>query len=93
MLIAFTAMYVCLLPPASVMALMSPMMSDSGLHAGVWTLMAGCVLAPVALIASLVAAWIGFCRARYRLAVWALVAPLIFAAAIVVVALCIGDWQ
>jgi len=77
-LIAFTLVCVCLLVPAAGMALMSPMITDSGVNAAIYLLIASFVLAPVVVCVSPLVAWIGFWRARLRLVIWAMLALPIF---------------
>lgn len=76
LLILYTIAAVLLFVPASVMALMSPMLSDSGINFFVWALILGVGLAPGVLLASLLAAWIAYAMTRYRITAVALCVPL-----------------
>lgn len=84
-LILYSAIAVTLLGPAALMAMMSPMMSDSGLNIVVWAMILGALLAPLVLLASLITAWVGFAKARLRLAIGAMCAPLVWLAYMIVV--------
>jgi len=76
LLIVFTLLWLLLIVPVCLMAVTSPMLTDAGVNAGVWALMAGGALGPIVFLASLIAAWVGFGTRRYRLAKVAMCGPL-----------------
>jgi hypothetical protein len=77
-LILFTILCVLMLVPTALMAVTAPMLSDSGVNANVWLLMLGGVLGPIVFLLSPMTAWVGYRTARYRLARWAMCAPLVW---------------
>jgi hypothetical protein len=83
-LIVFTLVCPCLVVPAAGMAMFSPMISDSGVNASIYLLIASFVLAPVVVCVSPLVAWIGFWRARLQLIIWAMLALPIFMLALAV---------
>jgi hypothetical protein len=79
-LIVFTLVCVLMLVPTALMAVTAPMLSDSGINASIWMLMLGGVLGPIVFLMSPLTAWVGYRTARYRLARWAMIAPLVWLA-------------
>ena len=78
LLIVFTILCGLLLVPTALMAVTAPMLSDSGVNAGVWALMLGGLAGPIVFLLSPIAAWVGYGTARYRLACSAMAVPLIW---------------
>jgi hypothetical protein len=74
-LIVYTIAGVLALVPASLMAMMSPMLSDSGINFFVWVLILGVALSPAVLLASLVAAWLCYAMTRYGITIVAMAVP------------------
>jgi hypothetical protein len=79
-LILFTMVCMLMLVPTALMAVTAPMLSDSGVNASVWMLMLGGVLGPIVFLLSPITAWVGYGTAHYRLARWAMSAPLVWLA-------------
>jgi uncharacterized membrane protein len=77
-LIAFTVICIIMLIPTVLMAVTAPMLSDGGGNAGIWLLMLGGVLGPLVFLLSPIAGWVGYGTARHRLARFALCAPLVW---------------
>jgi hypothetical protein len=79
-LIVYTIAGGLLLGPAALMAMMSPMLSDSGINFYVGAAILGVSLAPMVLLASLVAAWVCYSMGRYRISVIAMCVPIVWLA-------------
>ncbi len=77
-MIVYTIAGVLLLLPAGIVAITSPMLSDSGANAAVVALIIGGMSAPVLLLLSLIVAWSGYGTARYRLAIASLCTPFLW---------------
>jgi hypothetical protein len=92
LLIVYTIAGVLLLAPASLMALMSPMLSDSGINFFVWALILGLALAPVVLLASLVTAWLSYAMTRYRITALAMCVPLVWLALTALAFVAVDYW-
>ncbi len=78
LLILYTIAAGLLLIPAGLMALMSPMLSDSGVNFYVWALIAGFALAPILLLASVATAWIGYGTKQDWAAIASMCVPLVW---------------
>ena len=74
-MVGYTVAGVLLLFPSGVMALMSPMVADAGINAGVWALIIGFALAPLLLVASVIVGWIGYGMRKPALAVASTATP------------------
>ena len=78
--IVFTIVCAMLLIPAALMAITSPMLTDSGVSAGVWALILGALFGPLVLLLSPIVAWTGYGTRHYRLARFAMCVPVIWLA-------------
>ena len=83
-LIVYTIVALALLLPAGLVAMYSPMLSDSGLNASVWALIIGFAVVPVVLVISPIVAWIGYALRWRWLAIVMICAPLVWLLYIVV---------
>ena len=84
-LIAGTVLALLAMLPALMMAMMSPMASDSGVTAGVWAFIIVCMTFPLALVIGPLGGWIAWGLRHERIGWWLILAPLAWPVAIVLV--------